>query len=109
MFVTSGAAVLAVGSGCAAKLVYGENAQTYHLTKIKNAAAEAAYQAKVEQEHNVEMLAAYTAAAAEIHGDWGLAVRRVQYHYHADRKKGIEVGSFFDYVAAKLDHYRSLV
>jgi hypothetical protein len=109
VFVTSGAAVLAVGSGCAAKLVYGESAQTYHTTKVKNAAAEAAYQAKVEQAHNAEMLAAYAAAAAEMTGEWGMAVGRVQKHYHADRIKGIEVGTFPAYVAAKLAHYTDLV
>lgn len=109
VFVTAGGPTLAVGSGCAAKLVYGEDADRRDVAKIKSAAEAVAVEVKQEAAHVVEMVGAFTAAAAEMEsGEWGMATGRVQKLYHADRKADRTSLDFPTYVAERLAHFTAL-
>lgn len=109
VFVTAGGSPIAVGSGCAAKLVYGEDADRRDVAKIKSAAEVVAVEAKQEAAHVVEMVGAFTAAAAEMEsGEWGMATGRVQKLYHADRNAGRTSLDFPTYVAERLAHFTAL-
>lgn len=109
VFVTAGGSPIAVGSGCAAKLVYGEDADRRDVAQVKRAAEVVAVEAKQEAAHVVEMVGAFTAAAAEIKtGEWGMATGRVQKLYHADRNAGRTSLDFPTYVAERLAHFTAL-
>lgn len=109
VFVTSGGSPIAVGSGCAAKLIYGEDADRRDVAQVKRAAEVVAVEAKIAAEHAAEMVAAFTAAADEMAlGEWGMATGRVQKLYHADRKAGSTSLDFPTYVADRLAYFTDL-
>lgn len=109
VFVTAGGSPIAVGSGCAAKLVYGEDADRRDVAQVKRAAEVVAVETKQEAAHAAEIVAAFTAAAAEIEsGEWGMATGRVQKLYHADRNADRTSLDFPTYVAERLAHFTAL-
>lgn len=109
VFVTAGGLTLAVGSGCAAKLIYGETADRRDVARVQRAAEVAAVGADRETAHVAEMVAAFTAATAEMQSEtWGMATGRVQRMYHADRKADRTSLDFPTYVADRLAHYTAL-
>lgn len=109
VFVTAGGPTLAVGSGCAAKLVYGEDADRRDIEQVKRAAVVASVAVAHEVAHAAEMVAAFTAAAAEMESDsWGMATGRIQRMFHADRKADRTSLDFPTYVADRLAHYTAL-
>ena len=108
VFVTAGGSPMAVGSGCAAKLIFGQDADRRDVAQVKRAAEVADHEARVEAAHAAEMLEAFTAATAEMtSGEWGMATGRVQKLYHAARKAGT-TADFPTYVAERLAHFTAL-